>query len=140
VVGGKIPYAIGLKDDSPFVFAGLWEDWKDPATWEWLHMGTIIAVNQTSSWLKSTLELLTGLLRRHRSRGLYRFNLFRKGFGGNSRPRGPAEPIDVKCHDKTVSRYGENQRTCQCSIFLMFVVHNFSPHHSGCEQFSCESD
>jgi putative SOS response-associated peptidase YedK len=25
VVGGKIPYAIGMKDDSPFVFAGLWE-------------------------------------------------------------------------------------------------------------------
>jgi putative SOS response-associated peptidase YedK len=32
VVGGKIPYAIGMKDDSPFVFAGLWEGWKDPAT------------------------------------------------------------------------------------------------------------
>ena len=25
----------------------------------------------------------------------------------------------VKCHDKTVSRYGENQRTSQCSIFLI---------------------
>ena len=36
VVGGKIPYAIGMKDDSPFVFAGLWEGWKDPATNEWL--------------------------------------------------------------------------------------------------------
>jgi len=32
VVGGKIPYTIGMKDDSPFVFAGLWEGWKDPAT------------------------------------------------------------------------------------------------------------
>jgi putative SOS response-associated peptidase YedK len=36
LVGGKIPYAIGMKDDSPFVFAGLWEGWKDPATGEWL--------------------------------------------------------------------------------------------------------
>jgi putative SOS response-associated peptidase YedK len=32
VVGGKIPYAIGMKDDSPFVFAGLWEGWKDPGS------------------------------------------------------------------------------------------------------------
>ena len=42
VVGGKIPYAIGMKDDSPFVFAGLWEEWKDPATEEWLRTCTII--------------------------------------------------------------------------------------------------
>ena len=42
VVGGKIPYAIGMKDDSPFVFAGLWEGWKDPATDEWLRTCTII--------------------------------------------------------------------------------------------------
>jgi putative SOS response-associated peptidase YedK len=40
--GGKIPYAIGMKDDSPFVFAGLWEGWKDPATDEWLRTCTII--------------------------------------------------------------------------------------------------
>jgi hypothetical protein len=35
VVGGKIPYSIGMKDDSPFILAGLWEGWKDPATDEW---------------------------------------------------------------------------------------------------------
>jgi SOS response associated peptidase (SRAP) len=35
VVGGKAPYSIGMKDDSPFVLAGLWEGWKDPATDEW---------------------------------------------------------------------------------------------------------
>jgi putative SOS response-associated peptidase YedK len=32
--GTKIPFAIGMKDDRPFVFAGLWEGWKDPATEE----------------------------------------------------------------------------------------------------------
>ena len=32
VLGGKIPYSIGMRDNSPFVFAGLWEGWKDPAT------------------------------------------------------------------------------------------------------------
>jgi len=42
VVGGKVPYSIGMKDDSPFVFAGLWEGWKEPASEEWLHTCTII--------------------------------------------------------------------------------------------------
>jgi hypothetical protein len=37
VPGGKIPYSISMKDDSPFVFAGLWEGWKDPANDQWLH-------------------------------------------------------------------------------------------------------
>jgi putative SOS response-associated peptidase YedK len=41
VPGGKIPYLIGMKDDSPFVFAGLWEGWKDPENGEWLHTCTI---------------------------------------------------------------------------------------------------
>ena len=40
--GGKIPYAIGMKDDSPFVFAGLWEGWKDPVTNGWIRTCTII--------------------------------------------------------------------------------------------------
>jgi hypothetical protein len=42
VFGGKTPYWSGMKDDSPFVFAGLWEGWKDPANGEWLHTCTII--------------------------------------------------------------------------------------------------
>jgi putative SOS response-associated peptidase YedK len=53
VVGGKIPYAIGMKDDSPFVLAGLWEGWKDPATDEWLRTCTIITrENRTSLSLR----------------------------------------------------------------------------------------
>ena len=31
-----------MKDDSPFVFVGLWEGWKDPANNEWVHTCTII--------------------------------------------------------------------------------------------------
>jgi putative SOS response-associated peptidase YedK len=42
VPGGKIRYAIGMKDDAPFVFAGLWGAWKDPATNEWLRTCSII--------------------------------------------------------------------------------------------------
>ena len=40
--GTTIPFAIGMKDDRPFVFAGLWEGWKDPATDQWLRICTII--------------------------------------------------------------------------------------------------
>jgi putative SOS response-associated peptidase YedK len=31
-----------MKDDSPFIFAGLWEGWKDPAKDEWVHTCAII--------------------------------------------------------------------------------------------------
>jgi putative SOS response-associated peptidase YedK len=31
-----------MKDDSPFVFAGLWEGWQNPETQEWLRTCTII--------------------------------------------------------------------------------------------------
>jgi putative SOS response-associated peptidase YedK len=40
--GAKVPFSIGMKDDSPFVFVGLWEGWKDPSTGEWLRTCTII--------------------------------------------------------------------------------------------------
>jgi putative SOS response-associated peptidase YedK len=40
--GRKIPYSIQMKDDIPFVFAGLWEGWKDPAKDEWVYNCTII--------------------------------------------------------------------------------------------------
>jgi putative SOS response-associated peptidase YedK len=38
----KQPYSIGMKDDAPFVFAGLWEGWKPPGSDEWLRTCTII--------------------------------------------------------------------------------------------------
>jgi putative SOS response-associated peptidase YedK len=36
VVGGKNPYAIGMKVRFSLCLSGLWEGWKDPATDEWL--------------------------------------------------------------------------------------------------------
>ncbi|HXO95833.1 MAG TPA: SOS response-associated peptidase [Chthoniobacterales bacterium] len=42
VIGGKIPYSIEMKDDSPFVFAGLWEGWQNPETQEWLRTCAVI--------------------------------------------------------------------------------------------------
>jgi putative SOS response-associated peptidase YedK len=40
--GPKAPFSIGMKDDRPFVFAGLWEGWKAPASNVWLRTCTII--------------------------------------------------------------------------------------------------
>jgi putative SOS response-associated peptidase YedK len=39
---GKQPYAIAMKDRSPFGIAGLWENWKDPATGEWTRTFAIL--------------------------------------------------------------------------------------------------
>jgi putative SOS response-associated peptidase YedK len=46
VMGQKLkqPYAIGMKDRSPFGLAGLWENWKDPASGEWLRTFCVITV------------------------------------------------------------------------------------------------
>ena len=43
--GIKQPYAIAMKDRSPFGLAGLWENWKDPATGEWLRTFAVITTN-----------------------------------------------------------------------------------------------
>jgi putative SOS response-associated peptidase YedK len=40
----KQPYAIAMKDGSPFGLAGLWENWKDPTTREWERSFAIITV------------------------------------------------------------------------------------------------
>ena len=42
--GGKQPYAIEMKNGAPFGLAGLWENWKDLATGEWVRTFTIITV------------------------------------------------------------------------------------------------
>ena len=41
----KQPYAIGMKDGSPFGLGGLWENWKDPASGEWVRTFTIITTD-----------------------------------------------------------------------------------------------
>jgi putative SOS response-associated peptidase YedK len=38
----KLPFAIAMKDDRPFTFAGLWENWKDSETEKWIRTCTII--------------------------------------------------------------------------------------------------
>ena len=38
----KRPYLIAMADGEPFTFAGLWENWKDPSSGEWIRTFTII--------------------------------------------------------------------------------------------------
>ena len=46
-------------------------------------------------------------------------------FRGKSRLVAAIEPIETQDRDQIGSRYHENQRTSQWSIFLMFVLHIF---------------
>jgi putative SOS response-associated peptidase YedK len=41
----KQPFAIGMKDSSPYAFAGLWDRWRDPATKEPLETFTVITTD-----------------------------------------------------------------------------------------------
>jgi putative SOS response-associated peptidase YedK len=38
----KQPYAIAMRDRQPFALAGLWENWKEPETQEWIRTFTIL--------------------------------------------------------------------------------------------------
>jgi putative SOS response-associated peptidase YedK len=38
----KQPYMIAMLDREPFTLAGLWENWKDPESGEWIRTFTII--------------------------------------------------------------------------------------------------
>jgi len=44
----KQPYAIAMKDRSPFGLAGLWENWKNPATGEWVRTFWVITTRTVS--------------------------------------------------------------------------------------------
>jgi putative SOS response-associated peptidase YedK len=39
------PYAIAMKNGAPFGIAGLWENWKDPASGEWIRTFAVITTD-----------------------------------------------------------------------------------------------
>ncbi|MBV8242488.1 MAG: SOS response-associated peptidase [Hyphomicrobiales bacterium] len=41
----KQPYAIAMKDGAPFGLAGIWENWKEPASGDWTRTFAIITTN-----------------------------------------------------------------------------------------------
>jgi putative SOS response-associated peptidase YedK len=43
--GAKQPYVIATKDGSPFGIASLWENWKPPASGEWIRTFTVITTD-----------------------------------------------------------------------------------------------
>lgn len=50
VRGSKVrqPYAIAMKDRSPFGLAGLWENWRDPASGEWVRSFCVITTDSNA--------------------------------------------------------------------------------------------
>jgi putative SOS response-associated peptidase YedK len=58
----KHPYLIGMATGEPFTLAGLWENWKDPATGEWIRTFTIITTdaNELVSELHDRMPVVIG--------------------------------------------------------------------------------
>jgi putative SOS response-associated peptidase YedK len=48
----KQPYAIAMKDGSPFGIGGLWENWHDPTSGEWVRTFAIITTDAIAESLK----------------------------------------------------------------------------------------
>jgi putative SOS response-associated peptidase YedK len=42
------PYAIAMKDGAPFGIAGLWENWKEPTSGEWIRTFAVITASSSS--------------------------------------------------------------------------------------------
>jgi putative SOS response-associated peptidase YedK len=47
----KQPFAIAMKDGAPFGIAGIWENWKEPASGEWIRTFAIITTDFSRRWI-----------------------------------------------------------------------------------------
>ena len=58
----KRPYLIGMATGEPFTLAGLWENWKDPASGEWIRTFTIITTkaNELVAQLHDRMPVVIG--------------------------------------------------------------------------------
>jgi putative SOS response-associated peptidase YedK len=59
VGAGKQPYHIGMVDDAPFAFAGLWSRWKSPQE-EWVDTFTIVttAANELTAQIHDRMPVI----------------------------------------------------------------------------------
>jgi putative SOS response-associated peptidase YedK len=66
VGAAKQPFNIGLKDDEPFAFAGLWEWWRDPLTQEELKTCSIITTtpNELTAPIHNRMPVILPMDRR----------------------------------------------------------------------------
>ena len=55
----KQPYAIAMKDGSPFGLAGLWENWRNPNTGEWERTFVIMPKSTTACLRSWNLQGMT---------------------------------------------------------------------------------
>ena len=62
----KQPYAIAMKDGSPFGIGGLWENWRDPTSGEWVRTFAIITTdaNELVAEIHDRMPLILALLAR----------------------------------------------------------------------------
>ena len=56
----KQPYAIAMKDGSPFGIGGIWENWKEPASGEWVRTFAVIttAANELVADIHDRMPLI----------------------------------------------------------------------------------
>jgi hypothetical protein len=50
-----------MKDGSPFGLGGLWENWKDPTSGEWIRTFAIITTDANEWWPESTTACRSSL-------------------------------------------------------------------------------
>jgi putative SOS response-associated peptidase YedK len=58
----SMPYAIAMKDDRPFGIGGLWENWKDPTSGEWVRTFVVITAdaNELVAQINNRIPLILG--------------------------------------------------------------------------------
>jgi putative SOS response-associated peptidase YedK len=86
----KQPYAIAMKDSSPFGLAGLWENWKNPKTGQWERTFAIVTVPSND---------LVGLIH-NRMPAILEPKSYQRWLGSETDPHGllityPSEPMTM---------------------------------------------
>jgi putative SOS response-associated peptidase YedK len=62
----KQPYAIAMKDGTPFGIGGLWENWKEPTSGEWIRTFVVITTdaNELVAQIHNRMPLILAPLAR----------------------------------------------------------------------------
>jgi putative SOS response-associated peptidase YedK len=82
----KQPYAIAMKDGAPFAIAGIWENWKEPASGEWIRTFSIITTDANALVAEIHERMPLILAREHYARWL----------GGEADPRDLMRPFPAE--------------------------------------------
>jgi len=93
------PYAIAMRDRRPFAFAGLWENWKDPGSQEWVRTYTILTTtpNEVVAPLHDRMPVIPHTWRQ------------RPMAGYESRPGATDPPVPARRHGDVAGKYAREQ-------------------------------